>query len=97
MSFNVRFVYDIQTVDVAESEEERVGRIVRGAHAVDIQLLHKSNVAFHVVKAHSIALVKVVVVVIYALDLYGRTVKEEHAVFDCYRLKARKEADGAFG
>ena len=96
MCFNICFVDNIQTVEVAQGEEERVGRIVRGAHAVDIQLLHKSNVALHVVKAHRIALVKVVVVVIYTLYFYGSAVKEEYAVFYCYRLKAREKAYGAF-
>ena len=88
VSFNIRFINDIKTVDVAEREELSVGRIVRGSDGVDIERFHKFYVFFKIRKAHDIACFVLAVMVVNALELDFFAVDREYILFDFNRLEA---------
>ena len=96
MRFDIGFVDNIQTVNIAKRDKKRIGRIVRRTHAVYVQLFHERYVAFHIVKTHGITLVKVGVMMIDAFDFYRCAVNKENPVlyFNC--PKSRKKTYGQF-
>ena len=69
MAFDVGFVYHIHTVDVTQLIPARVVGIVRSAHAVDVVLFHQFQVAYHGGFVHYMAVVRIVLVAVYAFDI----------------------------
>ena len=93
VSFNIRFINNIKSVNIAEHKELSVGGIVRGSDGVDIQRFHQLYVFFHIVKAHNIAVFIVGVSVIDSLDFYVFAVNREDIFFDFNGLEADKVSD----
>ena len=69
---------------------------MRGSDRVDIKLLHKLKVSYIVLLAHSPTLIRVCIVVVYALKLYRRAVYKQLVIrgyldraepdFSCYNF-----------
>ncbi len=76
VAFDVGLVHYIHAVDVAQFIPARVVGVVGGAHAVDVVLFHQFQVAYHGGFVHYMAVVRVVFVAVYALDVDGLPVDE---------------------
>ena len=73
---------------VAQLVEARVIGIVRGAHRVDVVLLHELQVAAHAIEAHGAALVIVVIVAVNAMHLKVSAVEVDMIALDRHLGKA---------
>ena len=73
---------------VAQLVEARVIGIVRGAHRVDVVLLHELQVAAHAIEAHGAALVIVVIVTVDAMHLKVGAVEVDMVALDRHLGKA---------
>ena len=82
MRLHVGLVHDIQAVPVAQVQEVRVRRVVAGADAVHVVLLHQHDVPLHVLARHGIAAVRVRVVVVDPAQFDGDAVDEQLLVGD---------------
>ena len=71
--FQICFQHHIETHLIAEQKELGVRRIMRGTDAVDIQLFHQAKILQQFFLCHGIAVCRVRIVMIYALqlDLYA--------------------------
>ena len=87
VALDVRFQNHVEAQLVAHFEEHRGRRVVRGAHAVDVQLLHEQQVAAQLLRRLAPAAVRVGVVVVDAVEL------DRHAVDE--QLAALRDAHGA--
>ena len=67
---------------IAQLVEARVIGIVRGAHRVDVMLLHEFQVAAHAIETHSTALVIVVIVAVDAMHLKVGAVEVDMIALD---------------
>ena len=67
---------------IAQLVEARVIGIVRGAHRVDVVLLHELQVAAHAIETHGAALVIIVIVAVDAMHLKVGAVEVDMIVLD---------------
>ena len=93
VSFYISLIDNINAVFIAQIEKNRVGRIVRGAHAVYIIFLKNLNIALHIVNRHNIAGFGVRIVMINALKFDPLIVKGEHIAVDFDMLKTYRSVD----
>ena len=82
VGFDVPFIDDIEAEAVAQREPPRVIRVMAGAHRIDIQFLHDTDIPDHVGDGDHIALVRVQFVAVGALDQDRLAVDLELDVFD---------------
>ena len=85
MRFQICFQHHIETHLIAEQKELGVRRIMRGTDAVDIQLFHQAKILQQFFLCHGIAVCRVRVMMIYALQLdlhaiYSKCVPCVHAI-----------------
>ncbi len=79
VAFQVGFVDHVQAVAVAQVQPARIVGIVRGAHGVDVVLLHQGDVLHHRFVGHGVAQVGVRLVAVDALQLDRHAVEQKHA------------------
>ena len=77
---DVRLVDGVQAEPVAELEPVRVVRIVRGAHGVDVELLHQPHIPLHQLPRDRAATRVVVVMPVDAGDQHRLAVDEQLTV-----------------
>ena len=82
MALVVRFVDDVEAVQVAELVEDGGIRIVAGADRIDVVLLHQLHVRLHLLDADGIAGHRIGIVTVDAAELDGLAVEIHHAVAD---------------
>ena len=80
MSLDIAFVNDVEAVLVAKLVEDGIVRIVGGADAVDVMLFHHNEVGRHILERDGVAVLRVGIVTVDALELDGRAVDEELAL-----------------
>ena len=74
MTFDIRFINDIQAVFITEVVETMVIRIMRRANCIDIGALHRDDVLAHIFNRYCFAFVGMVIVTIHAHDGDGPTI-----------------------
>jgi hypothetical protein len=92
MALHVRLVQHPQSQLVAQVVEDRVVRVVRRAHRVDVGRFHHPQVAPDVLGGHRRPTVRVVIVPVDALDAHRLTGEQQLAVNDPHRAKADGQA-----
>ena len=88
VGFDIGFVDHVEAIAVAQSIPERMVRVVRTAHRVEVMLLHQFNVAPHRRFIHHLASLRVMFVAIHAAYQQRLAVQAEQAVFDSDAAKA---------
>ena len=68
MALDVRFIYDIQAVFIAEVVEAMVIWVMRRANCIDIGALHRDDVLAHVINRNRFALIRMMIVTVDAHD-----------------------------
>jgi hypothetical protein len=91
--FDIRLVQHVQAVFVGQVVPARIVRIVRGAHGVDVGLLHQLDVLAHALHRHHAVGDRIVFVAVDALDHHAPAIDAHFAVRDLHRA----EADAARG
>ncbi len=88
VGLQVALVDDPQPVLVAQVEEGRVRRVVRGAHGVEVVPLHQQHVLAHGLQVERAALLRVPLVPVDALEEDGPAVDLDEAVLEHDRAEA---------
>ena len=97
MGFDVVFVHKVDAQLVRQLQQQRVGRVVGGAHRVDIELLADQQVALDVVGGQRVAVARVGVVVVDALELDLAAVEQKYVAADLHRAEAQFFLNAACG
>ena len=79
---DVRLVHDVQAVAVAQIQPVRIIGIMRGAHGIDVELLHQAHIALQRLAAQGFAGRVVVVMPVDALDVDFFSVDQQVPVAD---------------
>ena len=85
---DIRFIYHIKSIFVAERIPERIVRIMTCPYSIDIELLHDHDILDHICLAHHISLIRVHLVAIGALDEDWLSVHEKLSVLYSHIPKA---------
>ena len=80
--FDIRFIDDIEAVEVAEIVPARIVRIMAGANGVDVEGLHERDIFEHTFLGEGMAGETVMFMTVDALDEDGAVVDAELTVFD---------------
>ncbi len=87
MCFNVRLIDHIEPVLVAQGIEVGMIGVVRGAHGIEVELLHQAHVLFHIGARHGMATGWVVLVSVYATDQQSLAVDPQLPAANLHRAK----------
>ncbi len=90
VGLDVGLIAEQDAVFVAELVPARHAGVVGGAHGVEVELLEQPDIAHHVGFAHHVAVIRIVLVAVDALDLQGYAVEAERTVdqFDLAKADA---------
>ncbi|CZW78027.1 Uncharacterised protein [Enterobacter hormaechei] len=82
MGFNIRLIDHVQAVAIAKRVPQRVIRIMRAAHGIEVMLLHQFDVAAHGRLIHHLPLLRMMFMTVHAADQQRFAVKLQQAVAD---------------
>ena len=82
MGFDIGLVNDVQSVAIAKPVPQRMVRVVRAAHGVEVVLLHDLDIATHRRFVHHLAVFRVMLVPVNPADQQRFTVELQQAVAD---------------
>ena len=80
MALHIGFSQHIETILVAKVVEHRIVRIVRSAHRIDVQPLHRLDVLFYLFCRDGTAVDRTEVVTVHAMEDHTLTVDDEGAI-----------------
>ena len=79
---DIRFIYHIKSIFVAERIPERVVRVMACPYSIDIELLHDHDILDHIRLAHDISLIWIHLVTVGTLDQDRLAVHEKLTVLN---------------
>ena len=82
--FEISLVHQVDTILVAEVVPHRVVRVVRGAYCVEVELLEQLQILYHSLAAHDVALQRVCLVAVYALDEDCLAIDEQLSILNLH-------------
>ena len=88
VGLDVRLIDDVEPVAVAEIEPVGVVGVMRGAHGVDVRLLHELRIGLHQLTRDDASAAVVVIVSIDTADQKRPVIQEEAAIADLHRAEA---------
>jgi len=68
VAFNIRFIYHVQAVLVAQIVPGRLVRVMRGAHGIDIVLLHDQDIFDHTFQRYGLSEVRIGLMAVHTFD-----------------------------
>ena len=93
MTLDVGFCHHIDAILVAQIIPVVVVWIVRGAHSVDVKLLHDLDVLQHALLRHHVATVWIQFMTVGSLEEHGLSVHQHLCILDFYLAEAHLDGD----
>ena len=86
--FQVIFIYDVDTHFVRQLQEKRIGRIVRGADGINVEVLAELQIPLYFVRRQSVAVYRAGIVMVDAMKLDLLSVDQEKISADLHGFEA---------
>ena len=74
---DVRFIYNIKSITVAERIPTRIIRIVTCTYRIDVELLHYKDITDHILFRNNISLVRIDLMSVCTFDKYWLSVDQK--------------------